>query len=448
MTKKRTSRLSIASIIVILAIIAAAVWAAFYILNDREEQKTGSPINAILDVMEENAGNVEPQPEPMPEISLKPEIQYEVINEGDTAGAILQRWLSQSEVNEVVDLCRNVYSLANIRSGQTYCVYEDAEGCLTRFEYEINDDKKLVICREDESFRAWLELIEYDTMLIKLDGVINSNLFNAMSDLGENATLAVILSDVFAWEINFIKDLRIGDSFSLLIEKRYREGEFKTYGRLLAAKFINQGREFEAFYFEDSPTDGQYFTASGESVKRAFLKAPLSFTRISSGFSNSRLHPILKVYRPHPGIDYAAPKGTPVKAVGRGSVTYAGWGEGAGNYVALNHGNGYETTYMHLSGFAKGIKKGTSVKQGDIIGYVGSTGYATGPHLDFRMKKNGKLINPLQALSPRDTPVNKKNIDSFRKQISIYRDYMNGKRELPGEPAGEQPRAAANVRSD
>jgi murein DD-endopeptidase MepM/ murein hydrolase activator NlpD len=210
-----------------------------------------------------------------------------------------------------------------------------------------------------------------------------------VSDVGEKPALAMVMADIFAREINFIRDLHPGDSFTLIMEKHFRDGEFKGYGRISGAHFINQGTTYEAYLFNDADGFPYYYTQKGESVKRAFLKAPLSFTRISSTFSPRRLHPILKVWRAHPGVDYAAPTGTPVKAIGNGTVTFKGWSKGVGNYIALKHNNGYESMYLHLSAFARGLNKGKKVQQGEVIGFVGSTGYFTGSHLDFRMKKDG-----------------------------------------------------------
>ncbi len=352
------------------------------------------------------------------------------VSAGDTAGGILQDWLNPGEVNEVVDMCKNVYPLARIREGQPYMVMED-EGGFSRFEYEIDRDQKLVICRvEDKSFTAALEKIDYQVVLELVEGRIDSNLFQSMADVGEAPTLAISLAEIFAWEINFIRDLREGDSYVILVEKRFREGEFRGYGKLLAARFVNQGTIYEAFRFTPPGGIPEYYTSTGESVKRAFLKAPLAFNRISSGFSASRLHPILQEWKAHPAVDYAAPTGTPVKAVGNGQVTFAGWGKGAGNYIAIKHPNNYETMYLHLSGFARGLKAGNRVRQGEVIGFVGSTGYATGPHLDFRMKKDGRFINPIQALSPRSEPVEKKDLPVFNRRIEELRAYMNGRKSL------------------
>jgi murein DD-endopeptidase MepM/ murein hydrolase activator NlpD len=251
-----------------------------------------------------------------------------------------------------------------------------------------------------------------------------------MTENGEKAQLAASLADVFAWEINFIRDLRVGDNFTLLVEKRYRKGEFKDYGRILAAYFTNQGVVYEAFLFTDNAGQSHYFNGKGESLRRAFLKAPLAYDRISSGYTSRRLHPVLLDWRTHPAIDYAAPVGTPVKCVGKGVVIYTGYDKASGNIVKISHMNKYETSYLHLSAFAKGLRKGSAVAQGQVIGFVGQTGYATGPHLDFRMKKNGGYVNPLKEISPRSNPVNSAEKTHFAAIQETCRDFLEERRKL------------------
>lgn len=364
----------------------------------------------------------------------KDNVRSGVIGSGDTASTLLQEWLPLSDVNAMDEASKSLFPLRRLREGQPYSVYVNEEG-LERFEYEIDDSDKLILTRDADSpshFSARIEKIPYEVLLERIEGVIDSSLFQSVADLGESPILAVRLADIFAWEVNFIKDIRQGDQFTLVVEKNFREGEFKRYGKVLAANFVNQGKKHEAFLFRSDDGSPYYFTESGESLKRAFLQAPLSFTRISSGFTPKRFHPILKEWRSHPAIDYAAPSGTPVKAVGNAVVNYAGWGTGAGNYISLKHSNGYETMYLHLSGFARGLKKGNKVSQGEVIGFVGSTGYSTGPHLDFRMKKDGSFVNPMSALNPRADSMDKKSLPEFKKRAAYYKEFLNGNKSLTG----------------
>ncbi len=366
------------------------------------------------------------------ESEVEPDASYvfrNVVEEGDNASKILQEWLTLGEIHEVAVSCNDVYSLAKINVGHEY-VITSGTGGFERFEYEIDDFERLVVERCEAGFAARIEKLPCDIRLECKQFVIQSNLFQTVADAGEKPVLAILLADIFGWEVNFIKELRENDTFDILIEKRYLNGEFKGYGQLLAAYFVNQGKSYEAFRFADGHGAPHYFTSGGESLKRAFLKAPLSFSRISSGYTMKRLHPIHKVVRPHPGIDYAAPTGTPVKAIGSGTVLFAGWGGGAGRYIRIKHSNGYESTYMHLSGFARGLKKGKSVRQGEVIGYVGSTGWSTGPHLDFRMKRNGKFINPMTVTSPRSDPVHASKKAEFDEKVALYKAFLSGDKPL------------------
>ena len=356
-----------------------------------------------------------------------------VVSRGTNAGELFQEWLNPAEIRELVDACKNVFPLNRLRAGQPYTIYAE-NGTLSRFEYEQNGETMLVVTRErsgegEEAKNVWtaaLEPIQYEIRLTRVEGVIEGSLFESISKAGERPALAVRLAEIFAWEINFIRDIQPGDSFRVLVEKRYRDNEAKSYGLIRAAEFINRGSKYEAYLYEDSFGSPAYFNAAGDSLKRAFLKAPLQFTRISSRFNLNRMHPILRTVRPHPAVDYAAPAGTPVMAIGSGTVAYRGWGKGAGNYITLKHAGGYESMYLHLSGFAKTLKQGGRVRQGEVIGYVGSTGYSTGPHLDFRLKKNGQFLNPEKVLSPRDEALTKKAMDAFKAQRDMWRQYLQG----------------------
>ncbi len=353
------------------------------------------------------------------------------VTRGDTAAVLLNTWLPSKDVYALIETTRKVYPLAKIREGQPYTlVYDPQKGEIESFEYEIDSNQKLIISSEEGNYAAKLEDIEYETRLAKVEGVINSNLFQAMTDAGEQPGLVMLIANIFAWEINFIKDIREGDSFSILVEKRYRDGEFRNYGKVLGATFTNQKKTHEAFRFTDAGGHQRFFTAKGESLEKTLLKAPLAFTRVTSGYSMNRLHPIFKNRRPHQGIDYGAPAGTPIMAVGRGTVSKVGWVGGYGKQVVIRHSGKLESMYSHMSRYARGIKPGVKVRQGQIIGYVGSTGNATGPHLDFRLRQNGAFINPGKAINPRVDDLEKKLMASFSKQVALVRDYMEGKKLL------------------
>jgi murein DD-endopeptidase MepM/ murein hydrolase activator NlpD len=250
------------------------------------------------------------------------------------------------------------------------------------------------------------------------EGTIRGSLYQSAAGEGIDHDLAFALADIFASDIDFLVDLRNGDRYSFLYEQRFRNGVFVGNGRILAAHFDNDGTRYDAYLFQVPGGDEGYYDRDGHSLRRQFLKSPLRYTRISSGFSRSRLHPIFKAYRPHLGIDYAAPTGTPVATVGEGRVVSAGWNKGFGRCVEIRHNGSYSSTYGHLSRFAPGIRQGAAVKQGQIIGYVGSTGWATGPHLDFRLKRDGRPVNFMQIRFPTSQPVPRQYLTAFREHAA------------------------------
>ncbi len=333
-----------------------------------------------------------------------------------------------------VNAAARVFPLRSFRAGQPYAIFRNPEtGRIRRFEYELNSQRRLVVEGDDKP-RARLEDIEYETKLDLCEGTIDESLFQAVADIGERPQLALKLVDLFGSEINFIRDIQEGDSFSVLLEKRFRKGEASGYGRILAARFTNRGKTWDAWLYRNAMGELQHYNSKGENLKKTLLMAPLAVTRLTSRFTHARKHPILGKTRPHLGVDYGAPTGTPVKAVGNGIVTKRGWAGGYGNQIILKHEAGLESMYAHLSGFARGIKTGQRVRQGQVIGFVGSTGLSTGPHLDFRLRQNGDFINPTKAINPRGAPVPPEMMSSFRRVMTLAKEYMDGK-PLPLEYA-------------
>ncbi len=280
----------------------------------------------------------------------------------------------------------------------------DEQNSVQSLLYRINDDLILKIVRTDDDFTAEKAAVEYEKRVAQIAGAIQDNLISSIGNGKDRLRLALTLSDIFAWDIDFTTDLRNGDIFKIIVEELYEEGKFKRYGNILAAEFVNNGDTYHGFRFEYGDIKG-YYDQEGKSLRRAFLKAPLNYRRISSGFSQGRFHPILKKYRPHHGVDYAAPHGTPVSSVGDGTVLFAGYRGDYGKLIVIRHPNGYETRYGHLSRLDRGMAKGVKIKQGDTIGYVGSTGLTTGPHLHYEMRLNNKFVNHLKTRIPAGQPL-------------------------------------------
>ncbi len=365
----------------------------------------------------------------IPPLETKEFILSDTFEKGETLGKILGQYTDANEIDSYIKAIEKVFSVRSFKEGNPYIIeYNTETEKIIRFEYEVDNFKKLIV--ENSPPVAKIEEIAYDKKLTFVENTIEDNLFNSVTNLGETPALAIRIANLFAWEVNFVRDIQTGDSFSILVEKLYRDGEFKAYGRALGATFNNKNKVYEAFLFYDAKRKEGYYNKKGENLKKVLLQSPLSFTRVTSGYSRSRKHPIFGDRRPHLGIDYGAPTGTPIMAVGAGTVTVRGWVKGFGNHIKIRHSSGFESMYSHMSRYGKGIKKGSSVRQGQVIGYVGSTGYSTGPHLDFRLKLNGKYINPSTAMSPRAESVSKKDKADFEKRIDIIREYMQKKRDI------------------
>jgi murein DD-endopeptidase MepM/ murein hydrolase activator NlpD len=332
-----------------------------------------------------------------------------------TLGAVLRDTLSPAGIHRMVEASRPVYDLARISVGHPFGVTFGPDGLLAAFTYGIDELRTLRVTRTGDGYQAEVVAREYDVKVETASGDITSSLFGAVEDAGEEDQLALDLADIFMWDVDFNTELQKGDSFRVAVEKLSLDGRFVRYGRILAAQLVRGERVVQAIRFEGAQGAG-YFDAHGTPLRKAFLRSPLRFTRISSTFTHARLHPILHVVRPHFGVDFAAPSGTPVRASGDGVVVAAGADGGFGKVVRIRHPNGYQTLYGHLSRID--VKRGQRVSQSMVIGAVGMTGLATGPHLDYRMTKNGVFVNPLKIESPRAEPISPDEEGAF----SVVRD--------------------------
>ncbi|HKW32058.1 MAG TPA: peptidoglycan DD-metalloendopeptidase family protein [Candidatus Acidoferrum sp.] len=336
------------------------------------------------------------------------------VSSGENFKVALQKFgLSSEEAASASAAAQRAFNLRQLRAGNTITVGRSVEGALREIDYKIDQDRMLKIVPEEGGFRARVSEIPSKTEVVAVTGRVNDSLFNAVEDAGESPELALRLAQIFGYDLDFSTDPRQGDSFRIFLEKkRYMNGETAGYGKIFAAEYENAGRKYQALLFHDPAGQPRYYAADGKSLQKAFLRSPLKFgAPVTSHFSRSRFHPILKTYRPHMGTDYGAPVGTPVQTIGSGRVVFAGRKGGEGNMVEIAHSNGYETMYLHLSRMF--VHSGEHVDIGKTIGLVGSTGLSTGPHLDFRILQRGQYKNFERLGLPPSDPVSKKNWPDF-----------------------------------
>jgi murein DD-endopeptidase MepM/ murein hydrolase activator NlpD len=347
-------------------------------------------------------------------------IDREEVRSGENLGEIFSRLgVGQQIIGNLDSYTTGVFDIRKLRSGNTYTAMmsNDKDNKLKYFVYSINDTSYVIFDFRD-SLHVHTDSKEVAHNLKSLSGVITSSLWNTMQQSGADPNMAVALANIYQWSIDFYS-IQKGDAFKVIYEELSVDGKPISIGEIHSAVFLHNGKEYYAHRFgQGNVTD--YFDENGQNLRKEFLKAPLKFSRITSKFSNSRLHPILRIRRPHHGVDYAAPKGTPVHTIGNGTVLKASYAGGAGRLVSIRHSNGYTTSYMHLAGFGPGIRPGASVGQGQVIGYVGSSGLSTGAHLDFRVYKNNVAMDPLRMESPPALPVSEKYRVSFDSVKVMY----------------------------
>lgn len=344
-----------------------------------------------------------PTPPPQAETLLPDESAWErvedTVRRGDTfSGLLLRNRLGMQEIARVLEVTRrlSLFSPRALQPGQTLALERDEYGVLRRMVFSLSPEETYVYEARGDSLLAWLQPVEREVRLRKFEGTIHSSVDEAIHEAGGDTRLTMKFADTFAYDIDFFTEVHKGDHFSLLVEERFVDGRFLGYGEILYGVYDGRTEDAEAVWFRHaSVPKGGYYSPEGKALRKSFLRAPLNYRRISSQFSKARFHPIRKTWRPHHGVDYAAATGTPVVAVADGTVSFAGWKGGYGKIVQVRHSGRTETAYGHLSRFANGVRSGARVSQGQVIGYVGRTGMATGPHLHYEVVQNGVKINPL-----------------------------------------------------
>lgn len=340
---------------------------------------------------------------------------FKVKRNQNLSDILIKKGVSAYEIDRIAKNSKEVFDVRKIKSGNSYyLISNDSTPTPNTFIYEESAIDYVVF--NLDSLNVYRGAKELDTIQNTTAGIIESSLWNSFIANGSKPILALELSDIFAWTVDFF-GIQRGDEYKVYYDELYVEEKFVGIGKVHAAIIIHMSDTISAFHFENNGQVG-YFDENGSSLRKAFLKAPLKFSRISSRFSNSRMHPVLKIRRPHHGVDYAAPSGTPVYSIGDGTVVKKGYQKrGGGNYINIKHNSVYTSQYMHLKGYAKGLATGTRIKQGQLIGYVGKTGLATGPHLDFRVFKNGSPVDPLKVKAPPVEPIHEANKVAY-KQVS------------------------------
>ncbi len=353
------------------------------------------------------------------------EIHEGVIQPNDFLSNILLKYhVPYSEIDKLAKASKEVFDVKKIAAGKKYTVFckKDSTGKAVCFVYQPNQVEYVVYNLQD-SIRIYKEKKEVKTRIKTASGIIESSLYQTLANQQVSPVLAVKMADIYAWSIDFYR-IQKGDWFKVIYEARYVDDEFIGVGKIIAADFNHYQKDFYAFYFiQDSTKGADYFDENGNSLRKAFLQSPLKFGRLTSGYSLKRFHPVQKRYKAHLGTDYAAPKGTPILATGDGVVIASAYSKYNGNYVKIKHNSTYTTQYLHMS--KRAVKTGQYVKQGEVIGYVGSTGLATGPHVCYRFWKNGKQVNHRQEEFPPSEPISSENKDAFSQVIKRYKSALD-----------------------
>ncbi|HEX8407773.1 MAG TPA: peptidoglycan DD-metalloendopeptidase family protein [Thermoanaerobaculia bacterium] len=401
----------------IFAALALPLAIPLFLASVRSQPELGGPVqqsSALAPPLQLRYAELQkPASSALPEHSL-----ILTVEKNDTLDKLLLAGgLSRGESAMLTSELAKSIDVRRLRPGQLVRFHYDQLGIVDAVQMKITGWGEVGAVRHGDRFDVKAQQAVIREEETAISATINRSLYEALRHQGEGPQLVQQLIDVFQWDIDFF-ELRKGDSFSLVVKKQYAGADLLGYGPVTAARFTHRGTTYEAFRHEQPDGAAGYYAAGGAPLRKQFLKAPLKFSRVTSGFTKKRFHPVLKYFRPHYGIDYGAPTGTPVMSTADGVVVEARYKPGEGNFIRVRHSSRYDTCYLHLQKFAKGLKKGTRVTQGDVIGYVGMTGLATGPHLDYRVSENGKWLNPLQLKSITPDPLRGGNLTRFRANVA------------------------------
>ncbi len=371
------------------------------------------------------AGSVEGDGPAFVAAPVKPEPVHGAIGKNSTVYDELRALgVSAFEIDSMTRETKKGFDWRRVRRGQTFDLYTNEAGEIDSLILYTSPAEFVCVRRGVENFSVAVEQVPYETTYHVTHGTIYDSIAASLEAQGVEVELANSIDEIFGWTIDLAKDLRQGDQYALLYERREYATGYSAIGNVLAARIVNLGKEVNAIRFKPAAGSVGYYTLDGKSLQKSMRRAPLKFSRISSQYSMRRFHPVQRIYKPHYGVDYAAARGTPVYATGDGLVLAANYQSGNGNYVRIHHNKTYETYYLHLSGFAKGVRPGTRVTQGQMIGYVGSTGLSTGPHLCYRMKKNGQWVNPRMLDLPAKDPIARHEVVTFNATRDAYLSRM------------------------
>lgn len=384
--------------------------------NARQEP---APKNTVANISLDQAPAItinDPDTESLNGTQEKPlNIKTIIVKKGDTLSAIFKRQsLSSSTLYKIINSGKQAKSLTRIKPGQKFTIALNDKNEIESLTFALNKVDTLTIAKQDKQFVSHIDSKDIEIRQQFTTATINNSLFSAGQKAGLNSSMIMKLAHIFGWDIDFALDIRKGDSFAVLFEEKFVDGKKIGSGNILSAEFVNNGKVFNAIRYTDTSGHTDYYSENGLSMRKAFLRTPVEFSRISSRFTTARKHPVLNRIRAHKGVDYAASRGTPIKAVGDGKVVFKGRKGGYGRVIILQHGSKYTTLYAHMNSYNKKLRNGSRVKQGQTIGYIGSSGLATGPHLHYEFRVNGVHRNPLTVKLPSAAPIAKKYRSDFK----------------------------------